>query len=216
MPAASPKTKRGRRRNGVRGPANSEALLAAAHRLVMERGENFTTQDLIKEADVALQTFYRHFGGKDQILIAVLADLIKGHCEALTAKAASFDDPVERLRYFVTDTIDLVVSNPGSTAQFMTSQHWRLHQLLPEELAAATKPFADLVQRELEEARATGRLTPRSPERDAWIVNRLVMSVFHHYSFAADAEDASTIAEDVWLFCFAAVGGTGVDRRSRK
>ena len=35
----------------------------------------------------------------------------------------------------------------------MTSQHWRLHQLYPEELAAATKPFADLVQRELEAAR---------------------------------------------------------------
>ena len=42
------------------------------------------------------------------------------------------------------------------------------------------------------------------------------MSVFHHYSFAADAEDASTIAEDVWLFCLAAVGGTGVDHRPRK
>jgi len=216
VPAASPKTKRGRRRNGVRGPANSEALLAAAHRLVMERGENFTTQDLIKEADVALQTFYRHFGGKDQILIAVLADLINGHCEALAAKAEHFEDPVDRFRYYVVDTLTMLVANPGATARFMTSQHWRLHQLYPEELAAATKPFADLVQRELEEARATGRLTPRSPERDAWIVNRLVMSVFHHYSFAADAEDASTVAEDVWLFCLAAVGGPRVDPAPRK
>ena len=139
----------------MRGPANSEALLAAAHRLVMERGENFTTQDLIKEADVALQTFYRHFGGKDQILIAVLADLINGHCEALAAKAEHFEDPVERFRYYVVDTLTMLVANPGATARFMTSQHWRLHQLYPEELAAATKPFADLVQRELEEARDT-------------------------------------------------------------
>jgi AcrR family transcriptional regulator len=207
MPASAPKTTRRRRRNGVRGPANSEALLAAAHRLVMERGENFTTQDLIKEADVALQTFYRHFGGKDQILVAVFADLITGHCEALAERAAHLDDPVERFRYYVTDTLTMLVANPGATARFMTSQHWRLHQLFPEELAIATKPFADLVQRELEEARDAGRLTPRSPERDAWIINKLVMSVFHHYAFAADAEHAATIAEDVWQFCLAGVGG---------
>ena len=68
----------------------------------------------------------------------------------------------------------------------MTSQHWRLHQEYPEELAEATKPFADLVQRELEEARDAGLLTPRDPERDAWLINRLVMSVFHHYAFAED------------------------------
>ena len=73
----------------------------------MERGENFTTQDLIKEADVALQTFYRHFGGKDQILLAVLGDLISGHCDgARPRRRRDFDDPVERLRYYVTDTLD--------------------------------------------------------------------------------------------------------------
>ena len=96
---------RARRRNGTRGPANTEALLAAAHRLVLERGENFTTQDLIKEADVALQTFYRHFGGKDQILLAVVGDLIAGHCEALAAQGAGIDDPVERLHFYVIETL---------------------------------------------------------------------------------------------------------------
>jgi len=36
------------RRNVTRGAANAEALLAAARKLVQERGQNFTTQDLIK------------------------------------------------------------------------------------------------------------------------------------------------------------------------
>ena len=31
------------------------------------------------------------------------------------------------------------------------------------------------------------------------------MSVFHHYAFAGEDDDASTIAEDVWQFCLAAV-----------
>jgi AcrR family transcriptional regulator len=193
------------RRNGTRGPANAEALLAAARKLVLERGENFTTQDLIKEADVALQTFYRHFGGKDQLLIAVMAEMITAHCEVLDARGAELDGPVARLRLYVTETLSLLRSG-ASGGRFITSQHWRLQQLFPEELAAANRPFADLVQRELEAARAAGLLFPRAPERDAWIINQLVMAVFHYYAFAQDAA-ADTVAEDVWQFCLAAVGG---------
>ena len=206
MSAASPTTKGAGRRNGTRGPANTEALLAAAHRLVLERGEDFTTQDLIKEADVALQTFYRHFGSKDQILLAVVGDLIAAHCESLATKAAELDDPVERFHFYIIDTLGVMARDPGAAgARFMTSQHWRLHQEYPEALAEATRPFADLVQYELEQARDAGLLQPRSPERDAWFINKLVMSVFHHYAFAAEEDDESTIAEDVWQFCLAAV-----------
>lgn len=198
------------RRNGTRGPANTQALLAAAHRLVSERGENFTTQDLIKEADVALQTFYRHFGGKDQILLAVLADLIAGHCAALAEQGASIDDPVERFYFYVSGTLATLGAPGASGARFMTSQHWRLHQEFPDELAAATRPFADLVQGVLEDGRDAGRLHPREPERDAWMINKLVMSVFHHYAFVDDDPSAATVAEDVWRFCLAAVGGEAV------
>src|SRR6476619_4535419 len=121
MPGSSAKTKAPTaRRSGTRGPANTEALLAAAHRLVLEHGENFTTQDLIKEADVALQTFYRHFGSKDQILIAVLSDLIRGHCESLALRGADLDSPVERLHLYVTDTLGTMIGNSGAAgARFM-------------------------------------------------------------------------------------------------
>jgi AcrR family transcriptional regulator len=204
----------GGRRNGTRGPANTEALLAAAHRLVRERGENFTTQDLIKEADVALQTFYRHFGGKDQILLAVVGDLISGWCSQLAADAEALRDPVERLRFYISGTL-ATLGTPGvAGARFMTSQHWRLHQAHPDELAAATKPFADLVQAELEAGRDAGLLSPRDPERDAWMINKLVMSVFHHYAFVEGDPALASIAEDVCGFCLAAVGGQARRERS--
>lgn len=191
----------------MRGPANTEALLAAAHRLVIEHGENFTTQDLIREADVALQTFYRHFGSKDQIFLAVVADLIEGHCDRLAAEGESLADPVERLRYYVRGTL-ATLANPGTAgARFMTSQHWRLHQEYPDELAAANKPFADLVQAELEAGRDAGLLAPRDPALDAWVINKLVMAAFHHYAFVEDEVGAAAVADGVWAFCLAAVGG---------
>lgn len=211
---AAPPTKS--RRGGTRGPANTEALLAAAHRLVLERGENFTTQDLIKEADVALQTFYRHFGGKDQILLAVLGDLISGHCSTLAKQGAAIDDPVDRLHFYISGTLATLGAPGAAGSRFMTSQHWRLHQEFPDELAAATKPFADLVQEVLEAGLEAGRLAPRDPERDAWMINKLVMSVFHHYAFVDDDPTASNVAEDVWQFCLAAVGGARAQKGTKR
>lgn len=204
VPPSRTKPAAATRRNGTRGPANTEALLAAAHRLVAERGENFTTQDLIKEADVALQTFYRHFGGKDQILLAVVGDLVEAHCNRLAEQAERFDDPIERLRFIVMGTLDALGTQGVAGARFITSQHFRLHQEFPDELAIATKPFADVVQRQLEAGRDAGVLHPRDPEVDAWIINKLVMSVFHHYAFAEITVD---IADEVWAFLLAAVGG---------
>jgi AcrR family transcriptional regulator len=207
VPASTASNKGAARRTWTRGQANADALRAAAHRLVLEQGENFTTQELIKEADVALQTFYRHFGGKDQILIAVIGDLVEAHCEALAARASAEDGPVERLRFYITETLTVMVGSGSSGAgRFMTSQHWRLHELHPAELAEADKPFADLVATELEAAWAEGLLAPRSVERDAWLINQLVMAVFHYYAFA-EGGDAESIAEDVWQFTWAAVGG---------
>lgn len=210
MPTASAGKQETGRRNGTRGPANTEALLAAAHRLVLERGENFTTQDLIKEADVALQTFYRHFGGKDQILLAVVSDLVEGHCQALATSGAELDGPVERLHYYLTHTLTILAGDTTAAggARFMTSQHWRLHQLHPDELAEANQPFADLVQDELEAGNAAGLLASRDPERDAWLITKLVMAVFHHYAFAEDDPAAAGAADEVWRFCLSAVGGT--------
>jgi TetR/AcrR family transcriptional regulator len=207
VPPTTKKTSKSGTRSWTRGPANSDALLAAARRLVLERGENFTTHDLVKEADVALQTFYRHFGGKDQLLLAVVADLIQEHCISMEAHAESIEDPVERLHFYVTATLTGVVGKPEarSGARFMTSQHWRLHQLFPAELAEANRPFADLLQRELEAGTAAGSLSSTDPERDAWIINKLVMTVFHHYAFVDDDPAVDSIGEDIWRFCLDSV-----------
>ena len=40
-------------------------MLDAARRLIVAKGEEFTTQELVAEAGVALQTFYRYFASKD-------------------------------------------------------------------------------------------------------------------------------------------------------
>jgi TetR/AcrR family transcriptional regulator len=195
-------------RRELRRQEKIASLVAAAHRLVEAQGDQFTTQDLIDEADVALQTFYRYFSGKDELFLAVVRELIAAHCARLGERAAGLDGPVERLRFYVTDTVTAMISDPGRTGpRFITTQHWRLQETHGAALAEAHRPFAELLQRELEAAAAVGTLSSPDPGFDAWLMTKLVMSVVHQHAFADIPPDAGRVAEGVWRFCASAVGG---------
>jgi AcrR family transcriptional regulator len=195
-------------RSRARQIEQAQAIVAAARRLITERGDQFTTQELVKEAGVALQTFYRIFGGKDQLLLAVFEDLIAESCRDYEAEAASLPDPLARLHFYVTVTVRSVSeSSYGIGPRFVTAEHWRLHQLFPDEMAHATQHFTDLAARQLELAKEAGLVTSTDPQRDAWYVTKLVMAVFHHYAYELGPIDPDQIAEELWEFCLRAIGG---------
>ena len=77
-------------------------MLDAARRLIDTKGDEFTTQELCAEAGVALQTFYRYFASKDELLLAVIGDVMVDACEYWTAAAAELPDPLARLRFYIT------------------------------------------------------------------------------------------------------------------
>jgi TetR/AcrR family transcriptional regulator len=184
----------------------AQAIVAAARRL-LERGD-FTTQELVKEAGVALQTFYRIFGSKDQLLLAVFEDLISESCADYERAAADLADPIARLHFYVTATVGRIGDGThGIAPRFMTAEHWRLHQLFPEEMAHATQHFTDIVMRQLDLAVAAGRATSIDVAGDAWFITKLVMATFHHYAYAEAPTDPRAIADDLWSFCRRAIGG---------
>jgi TetR/AcrR family transcriptional regulator len=183
------------------------AVIVAARQLVEERGDRFTIQELAKEAGIALQTFYRLFASKDQLLLAVLGDLISERCAELEVAAQDLPDPVARVRFYVTSVLAVLDGADDPTGpRFTTAQHWRLYQQFPTEISLATQHFADMVARQLELARLQGLLPEVDPVRDAWFVTHLVLSVFHHYAFADRDAGGATSAEDLWRFCRRALG----------
>jgi len=195
-------------RSRSRSTKQAKAIIDAARRLIAEKGERFTTQDLIKEAHVALQTFYRHFAGKDQLLVAVIGDFVAEAAAQYEEAARHLPDPVARLRFYVMVTMrNLAPDGDNSGPRFITAEHLRLHQIFPDDIAEATRPFAELVLRQLRAAEAEGLLAPADAERDAWHVTRLVMTTYHHYAFATTDESPDEIGEHLWAFCLAALGG---------
>lgn len=200
-------------RSRERSVEQARVIVDAAQRLLRETGEGFTTQELAKEAGVALQTFYSYFSSKDELILAVIEESIIEGCAEMSARAAGLDNPLDRLRVYVTGAIGaLAGASPGVT-RFITAEHYRLHQVFPEELATASGAFAEMLVPEIEAAVEAGELTSSDPVADAWFVMQLSMSTFHHYAYVNPEDPIDAIADRLWTFCLRALGGDrGADR----
>ena len=198
----SPAVQRSRRRT----IAQAKQIVEAAEHLLETQGGQFTTQQLVKEAGVALQTFYRYFAGKDELLLAVLEDLVAEGVHEMARQAEGIADPVIRLRFFVTRPIELLKNQPNAH-RIVTAEHWRLYQLFPGEVARTTKHFSDLLEPDIETASLTGALNSLDPARDAATITKLVMAMVHHYAFMELGDDARVVNDHLWRFCLGALGG---------
>jgi TetR/AcrR family transcriptional regulator len=184
----------------------ARVIVDAARRLVETKGPGFTTQELIKEAGIALQTFYRYFSSKDYLLLAVIEDVIDENCHAFREQAAKLEGPVEKLQFYVTATVKgLGASRSGPS--FITSEHFRLQTLYPAEVSAATQPYTDLLVEEIRAAVTAGHLKTKDPAYSAWLITQLTMAVFHHYDCAGLDEPTDEVADKLWDFCWAALNG---------
>jgi TetR/AcrR family transcriptional regulator len=193
-------------RSRDRSVEQARSIVAAARRLIETKGPSFTTQELTKEAGIALQTFYRYFSGKDQLLLAVIEDIIDENCGVFREQAYKLSDPVDRLRYYVDATVH-ALETPGGGPSFMTSEHFRLQTLYPTEVARATQPYTDLLVEEIRIAQGAGLVHPHDPDYAAWLITQLSMAVFHHYDCAGLEQSVDEIAEKLWEFCYAALNG---------
>ncbi|WP_280425897.1 TetR/AcrR family transcriptional regulator [Nocardia carnea] len=201
-------------RSRARSREQARSIVAAARRLLQTEGATLTTQELSKEAGIALQTFYRHFSGKDQLLLAVFEDVVSERATEVAYAARELPDPVARLRFYLLEILRSLRGEGGGLvgSRFITAEHWRLYQLFPVEIAQANRPFVDLVELVLRAAAAAGLLRPADPATDAWLALQLVTAVFHHYAFAPAPAGIDAVAEQVWAFCLTAFGGPPLEK----
>ena len=183
-------------------------IVDAAIELIGEKGSAFTIHELAKRARVALQTFYRHFAGKDELLLAAIEQIITEAMAGFQALVEQEPDPLTRLRrYFEVTVGTLNDPDQAISRRFITAEHYRLHQLFPDELTDASKAFTERLVPEIQAAAELGLLAPHDVEADAWFVTELVMATFHHYAYASHSGPADELVENLWQFCLRGLGG---------
>jgi TetR/AcrR family transcriptional regulator len=190
-------------RSHARTLATLTDIVAAARALLEERGDHtFTVQELAERAGVAVQTFYRHFPSKDELLLAVFEELVHEGTDNFRAAAAGTKDPLQRLRTVIEGSI-LPEQNTGIgfNAALLVREHLRLAEIFPKEVELAQRPYVALVSEIIEDAVDQGAIPARSDVgQDAQLIMYLVRSVYQVVVTTA-AEGHEALAEHTWHFC---------------
>jgi len=132
--------------------------------------------DIVREAGLSNQAFYRHFASKQALLVAVLDEGVGilasylGH--RMRAAPRASDQVCEWLRGLLEQALSPAAAR--ATRPFVLART-RLAEAHPREVAESERQLTELVREALRAALATGELPAVDPEGDAETLYHLAM-----------------------------------------
>ncbi|MET8213379.1 TetR family transcriptional regulator [Streptomyces sp. NPDC005373] len=178
-------------------------FLDAAQAIMTERGTTgFTVQEVVERSRQSLRSFYQHFDGKHELLLALLEDALGRTAEQIRAAASGHSDPLDRLKTAVQLLFEL--SLPDATAQrpLFTDFAPKLLVSHPAEVKVAHAPLLALFTELMVEAEEAGRLRAGvKPHRMAAMTMQTVM---FNAQAGGDSDDANAhpiTSDEIWSFC---------------
>ena len=136
----------------ARAEKRVQRFLDAARKLISDsNSKDFTVQQVVDESGQSLRSFYQYFEGKHELLLALFEESVAVTAGHLADSIEGIDDPLERLRVFVSEYYRRCIPaqpktkrqadgiNPHAIAEFA-------QQLLTEHPKAAGQTFSPLVE----------------------------------------------------------------------
>ena len=158
-----------------------ELIVEATYRVIERTGEvDPKLRDILREAKLSTQAFYRHFRSKDELLLVLLDDgraRLVSYLEHRMAKARSRDG---RVREWIAGVL-AQASDPAAaerTRPFMASQD-RIAEHFPAEQQASADRLVDLLAGALADGADAG--AQRRARRDAQAVYHLAFGTLHRH-----------------------------------
>ena len=180
-------------------------FLVSTKMLVAEKGTtDFTVQEVVDRSKQSLRSFYQHFVGKNELLLALLEDAMAQVAAGIQEVTAAIDDPLERLRLAV-DTL-YEQSNPAPSVQRQLFTEFGLQLLVthPAQVSTASLPLLTVFTELIEHAAADGAIPVGRPRRQAALVMQTVM-----FATQGNSHAQPLTAVEVWQFCLGGItGGT--------
>jgi AcrR family transcriptional regulator len=86
----------------LRAEQRVQRFLDAAQAIIAGKGStDFTVQEVVDRSRQSLRSFYQHFDGKHELLLALFEDALRRAAGQIRAAAAGQGDPLEALRVAV-------------------------------------------------------------------------------------------------------------------
>ncbi|MGH7821507.1 MAG: TetR/AcrR family transcriptional regulator, partial [Candidatus Binatia bacterium] len=187
--------------------ARSDRFVSAATKLLQEKGNtDFTVQDVVDRSKMSIRTFYKYFGSKEDLLVALYENVVaRDAVPRLRKRIEKQKDPLLRLREYVETLLELTAKT-GPAARTLTSFENRLAESRPADLARAMRPQFDLLVELIEDVSRTRSLrSDLTVEMAARLTHYTVMAAAH--ARVLRSQGAVEIpARTIWQYCASGLG----------
>jgi AcrR family transcriptional regulator len=186
-----------------------QRFLDAAQAIIAEKGAtDFTVQEVVDRSRQSLRSFYQHFDGKHELLLALFEDALRSATAQIAAAAAGHDDPATALKTAVQLLFELSRPEPRARRPLFTDFGPQLLLSHPAEVRRAHAPLLVLLTGLTTAAADAGQLrAAASPRRVAALTMETVMfaaqSSGHPSPDGTGAADGMrpVTADEIWDFC---------------
>jgi len=187
----------------LRAEQRVERFLDAAQSVITDKGSmDFTVQEVVERSRQSLRSFYQHFDGKHELLLALFEDAMRRTADQIRAAAGGAQDPVERLRIAVQLLFELCRPDPVAQRPLFTDFAPQLLITHPAEVKVAHGPLLDLFTELMADADTAGRIRDRGkPRRVAALTMQTTMFVAQASGTTDDETHHPITAEEAWEFC---------------
>ena len=185
-----------------------QRFLDAAQAIITEKGStDFTVQEVVDRSKQSLRSFYQHFDGKHELLLALLEDALRRATAQIAAAASGHADPAQALKIAVQLLFELSRPDPAARRPLFTDFAPQLLLSHPAEVRRAHTPLLALLTELTTAAAEAGQLRRgMEPRRAAALTMETVMFVAQssgHPSPGPDSDAATrpVDADEIWDFC---------------
>ncbi|HUA95840.1 MAG TPA: TetR/AcrR family transcriptional regulator [Acidimicrobiales bacterium] len=164
-----------------------------------------SVRQILEEADLSTNAFYRHFRSKDDLLLVTYAEGTRALVERLEERMSAVDDPYERVRTWIEVFVRQASPPTARRALPWSVGMGRIAVDFPEDYernqAAVVAPLA----RGIEAAAGGSPAVTPDPVRDAWLVYGYTLDTVRRHLLHGTAPDPATV-EQLVTFAFRALG----------
>jgi AcrR family transcriptional regulator len=187
--------------------ARSTRFMATALELVQESGQaSFTLQTLADRANLSVRTFYQHFAGKDELLLALYEDVTAQFTEAIREKVEAAEGPMGQLEAWCRG----VLSRPGSSQEvggrLVLIYNLSLELDNPEAFAKVWEPHRKLLTEILTACSQAGLVRNDLTVKQLTSLLGSTLTSLGQYNALHGGMDETALTEEVvWSWCRQAI-----------
>lgn len=187
----------------LRAEQRVERFLDAAQAIISAKGTtDFTVQEVVDQSKQSLRSFYQHFDGKHELLLALFEDALRKAADQIRAAATGKKNPLGRLEIAVKLLFELSRPDPNALRPLFTDFAPQLLISHPAEVKVAHAPLLTLLTELMDEVKAAGKLrADLNPRRMAALTMQTVMFIAQSSSTPDDETLHPITADEIWDYC---------------